>query len=233
MNENLKVKFDAVASQYDNQRRQLIPCFDDFYGIATNLVNCENDAPRILDLGAGTGLFSSFIRRKYPNASLTLIDLSDEMLKEARTRFSNDPSVNYISADYSSYPYTEKYDAIISSLSIHHLSHPAKQALFRVIHEQLKEGGSFVNADQAAGATSYWESYNMTQWKETISQSGLSAEAIAASIDRRKEDISATVQDQLEWLSEAGFVNSECVYKSYSFTVFAAFKQISCNPVNP
>jgi tRNA (cmo5U34)-methyltransferase len=224
MNENVKKQFDAVASQYDHQRRQLIPCFDEFYGIATDFVHCESNAPRILDLGAGTGLFSSLIRRKYPNASLTLIDLSEEMLKEAQSRFGVDPTVSYIAADYSSYPYTEKYDAVISSLSIHHLTHPAKRAMFRTIHQLLKEGGSFVNADQAAGSTPYWDHYYMTKWKESIWQSGLNADAIEASIKRRSFDINATIVDQLDWLNEAGFVNSDCVYKNNSFAVFAAFK---------
>lgn len=227
MNENVKKQFDAVAPEYDRQRRQLIPCFDDFYSIATDLVHCDSDAPRILDLGAGTGLFSSMIRNKYPNANLTLIDLSEEMLKEAHSRFGDDPSVSYIAADYSSYPYTENYDAIISSLSIHHLSHPAKRDLFHTVHQLLKEGGSFVNADQAAGTTAYWDQYYMSQWTTAIRQSGLTTGAIEAAIQRRSVDINATVEDQLRWLSEAGFVHSDCVYKNNGFAVFAAFKRKS------
>ncbi|OMF37798.1 SAM-dependent methyltransferase [Paenibacillus sp. FSL H8-0548] len=224
MSDIVKKQFDDVAPEYDRQRRQLIPCFDDFYGIAADLVNCSSDAPRILDLGAGTGLFSSFIRSKYPNASLTLIDLSEEMLKEAHSRFGQDPAVSYITADYTSYPYTEKYDAIISSLSIHHLTHPAKRALFQTIHGLLLDGGIFVNADQAAGTTVYWDDYYMSKWKEAIWQSGLDAKAIEASIERRKVDINATVQDQLDWLLEAGFEQNDCVYKNNLFAVFAALK---------
>lgn len=224
MSEIVKKHFDDVAPDYDRQRRQLIPCFDDFYGIAASLVSCSSDAPRILDLGAGTGLFSSFIRSKYPNASLTLIDLSEEMLKEARLRFDHDPAVSYIAADYTSYPYTEKYDAIISSLSIHHLPHSAKRALFKTIHELLIDGGIFVNADQAAGTSAYWDDHYMTKWKEAIWQSGLNAKAIEASIERRKVDINATVQDQLDWITEAGFDQSDCVYKNNGFAVFAAHK---------
>lgn len=224
MSDIVKKHFDAVAPQYDRQRRQLIPCFDDFYGIATDMVKCESDSPRILDLGAGTGLFSSFLRSKYPSASLTLIDLSEEMLKGARSRFEQDAAISYITADYSNHSYTEKYDAIISSLSIHHLTHPAKRALFRTIHGLLADGGLFVNADQAAGPSAYWEDYYMDQWKKAIWQSGLPAEAIEASIERRKVDMNATVQDQLDWLREAGFAQSDCVYKNNGFAVFAAHK---------
>ncbi|RCW51790.1 class I SAM-dependent methyltransferase [Paenibacillus prosopidis] len=225
MSDFVKKQFDAVARDYDRQRRQLIPCFDDFYGMAAAWVNCDNDAPHILDLGAGTGLFSSFIRSKYPKATLTLIDLSVEMLKEARRRFGDDQAVNYITADYAAYPFTQQYDAVISSLSIHHLPHPDKKTLFRKVHDLLIEGGTFINVDQAAGTTPFIDNYYMTQWENAIRQSGLAAEAIEASIVRRKIDHNATVHDQLEWLKEAGFSDADCIYKHNGFAVFAALKR--------
>ncbi|MDF2669651.1 MAG: methyltransferase, partial [Paenibacillus sp.] len=129
MSDLIKQQFDAVAKNYDNERRQLIPCFDDFYGTAAHWIKTSRQAPRILDLGAGTGLFSSYARHKFPKAELTLIDFSEEMLKGARVRFANDPLIHYAVADYVDYEYKEQYDAVISSLSIHHLSHDNKRKL--------------------------------------------------------------------------------------------------------
>ncbi|WP_341280371.1 class I SAM-dependent methyltransferase [Paenibacillus sp. FSL H8-0537] len=88
---------------------------------------------RILDLGAGTGLFAAFVRQKYPQAEFTLIDLSEEMMKVARLRFEGSEQVEYISADYTNYNFEHKYDIVISSLSIHHLTHEAKQGLFHKV----------------------------------------------------------------------------------------------------
>ncbi|MGN7412821.1 hypothetical protein [Paenibacillus sp. SAF-068] len=34
---SVKQLFDKVAQNYDVQRKQLIPCFDDFYGMALDL----------------------------------------------------------------------------------------------------------------------------------------------------------------------------------------------------
>lgn len=42
------------------------------------------NAPTILDLGAGTGLYSSLILAKYSKAHITLIDLSEGMLEIAK-----------------------------------------------------------------------------------------------------------------------------------------------------
>lgn len=60
------VLFSRDAGNYDNLRRQLIPCFDDFYGTALKLVQEWQAIPTIdvLDVGAGTGMFSTIVRSK-------------------------------------------------------------------------------------------------------------------------------------------------------------------------
>lgn len=212
--------FDANAREYDRQRRQLIPCFDDFYGMALSLVESGHQPPQILDLGAGTGLFSSMVLLKYPEARLTLMDMSDKMLEEARQRFKDADNVQYISGDYSSYPFTQTYDIVISSLSIHHLAHADKKKLFKTIHQLLNEGGIFINADQVKGHTDQADVYYRQRWLESIRASGLSEEAINASIERRKLDINATAADQMKWMDQAGLTDVDCMYKYLDFAVF-------------
>ncbi|MDD2510850.1 MAG: hypothetical protein PHG94_06980 [Syntrophomonas sp.] len=58
--------FDDIAQSYDGQRKYLIPCFADFYGTAVALaeVDHEEAEPAILDIGAGTGLFSALLLQK-------------------------------------------------------------------------------------------------------------------------------------------------------------------------
>jgi tRNA (cmo5U34)-methyltransferase len=222
----LKEQFDAVAQSYDQQRRQLIPCFDDFYSIAATWVDINKKAPRILDLGAGTGLFSSFVRQKYPEASLTLVDLSEEMLKEARNRFAGDANVQYIAGDFTTYNFNEQYDVVISSLSIHHLSHLDKSSLFHTLYNLLSDDGIFVNADQVSGSSPYFDNRYKEQWEDTIRRSVLSHQVVEAAIERRKLDINASVEDQLKWLKKAGFTEADCVYKYNEFAVFFSHKRL-------
>lgn len=222
--EEIKRLFDAGAIGYDTQRRKLIPCFDEFYGAAVSWASAGKDDPRILDLGAGTGLFAGLLKRKYPRASVTLIDVSERMLEAARARFDGDPLVQYVAADYTEYEFTGVYDLVISALSIHHLPHSDKRSLFRTVHGLLAEGGVFVNADQAAGASPFFDERYRERWLRAIRQSGLAEEEIEASLARRKLDRNASVSDQIEWLREAGFADADCVYKSEDFAVFFARK---------
>lgn len=225
MDISVKELFDANASKYDRERRHLIPCFDDFYGMALSLVESGKTRPRILDLGAGTGLFSSLVLHKYPEAQLTLIDFSEAMLEKARQRFEGMNHVSYIVADYSDYSFESAYDIVISSLSIHHLTHEAKQRLFAEIYRLLPAGGLFVNADQVAGNHPQNDQYYRQRWLEAIHRSGLPKEAIEASVERRKLDINARVGDQIRWMEQAGFQEVDCMYKYFDFAVFFGRKQ--------
>lgn len=226
MNPEVKKQFDEAAKDYDRQRRQLIPRFDDFYGTGADLAEAPHDEPEILDLGAGTGLFSSYLLKKYPMARLTLMDMSETMLETARDRFRHVAHVRYVVEDYSSSPLGGPYDIVISSLSIHHLTHPKKRELFRTVFESLRNGGIFVNADQAQGETPEADALYKTYWERSIQKSGLSPEDIKAAKKRRMLDINATTTEQIRWIREAGFAEADCVYKHYDFAVFFGKKPV-------
>ena len=181
---DIKEKFSAVSEKYDGQRRQLIPCFDDFYGIATAMAETGEKAPRILDLGSGTGLFAAFLLEKYPGAKLVLADLSEQMLGQARQRFAGHEDVEYITADYTEYEFGGDFDMIISALSIHHLSGAQKEALYKKCYDLLKPGGVFVNADQALSSSQEIERMQEKLWKATVNASGLSPEELEKAYER-------------------------------------------------
>ena len=66
---DIKQAFDMGAKDYDSARKQLIPCFDDFYGTALDLIPfSKTDKLKVLDLGAGTGLFTLLASQRLPNA---------------------------------------------------------------------------------------------------------------------------------------------------------------------
>ena len=73
----LQDAFGLTAREYDRARRQLVPCFDDFYRTAVELLPFpRQQAITVLDLGAGTGLLAGFIANAFPAARLTLLDIA-------------------------------------------------------------------------------------------------------------------------------------------------------------
>lgn len=217
--QSIKEKFNENALSYDNQRKKLIPCFDDFYSIPVSILNLKRETPTVLDIGAGTGLFSSFVKEKYPNARMTLIDLSEKMMDVAKERFNHYEDIQYVVSDYTEYEFKQKFDLIISSLSIHHLSDEEKRKLYKTSFSLLADDGIFINADQVLGSTPCIEKLYKDDWKNKIEQSGLSKEEIEAAYDRTNLDQMATLEEQIGWLKESGFVDVDCIYKYFNFVV--------------
>ena len=197
--ENIERLFDQCASNYDSLRKQLIPCFDRFYSSALSIIQTEGNNPiKVLDLGAGTGLMSYFILKRFPAASITLIDLSEAMLSQAKVRLKEFvQQVEIIKANYLGYPFEEDYDLIISSLSIHHLDGREKKQLFKEVYHHLKPNGQFINADQVLGRTAAIDGHYRTNWLQAVQSRGVSDEELVKAFERMKEDKMSTLEEQL------------------------------------
>jgi tRNA (cmo5U34)-methyltransferase len=218
--------FDTAAEDYDRARRRLVPGFDDFYRAAIDLIRFPRESPlKVLDLGAGTGLMAAFIAYSFPNARITMVDISNEMLERARARFElAGERFRFEVSDYGVEPIQEKYDAIVSGLSIHHLSDDQKRSLFDRIHGALNDGGVFVNAEQFRCATPERHRFHHDRWVTRVRELGVDDRDLAAALERMKFDRAATLEDQLEWLREAGFRDIDCAYKNLIFAVYSGLK---------
>ncbi|MBD8348903.1 class I SAM-dependent methyltransferase [Dysgonomonas sp. HGC4] len=212
-------QFNSIAQLYDRQRPSLIPCFSDFYGVAIDNLNLSILSPHILDLGAGTGLFSEFVLQKFPDAKITLVDISEKMLDIARKRFLSNKNISIIQSDFTTFKDEKQYDAVISSLAIHHLEDKAKVELYNTIFTLLKPNGIFINAEQIAGESDYFSRLYDQKWRQKVEASDLSKDEIAASYERIKLDKRTPVSTQIKWLRDSGFKEVDCLYKYYDFAV--------------
>jgi tRNA (cmo5U34)-methyltransferase len=221
----IQEQFDAAAKDYDRQRRLFIPCFDDFYGMAVENLVLTGTEPAILDIGAGTGLLAEMALRKYPSARMELIDISPEMLQIAKLRLQPYPNVTITRSDISSVEISSDwYDAIVSSLAIHHLADEDKVTLYHKIYRGLKNGGIFIHAEQVLASNRHLQEVYQAAWLKKIARSGLPAKALEQGLERVKLDKRTPLEIQLNWLKEIGFVNVDCRYKYYDFAVMKAEK---------
>jgi tRNA (cmo5U34)-methyltransferase len=154
-----------------------------------------------------------------------LVDLSEKMLDIARLRFEGLPNVSIEQADFTTFEMEiSSYDAIVSSLAIHHLTNDNKRLLYNRIYQALKPSGLFVNAEQILADNDFMQSLYHSQWCNKIEHSTLSRQEISASYERIKLDKRATIAAQLNWLKDAGFSQTDCLYKYYYFAVLWAMK---------
>ncbi len=115
-------------------------------GIAEHIIENIKLKPnmRIMDFGAGTGLLSYFIAPYVE--TIVAVDNSPSMLevfKEKADEFQCKTEV--LKLDLSKDELDEKFDGIISSMTIHHLED--SKALFQNFYNMLEENGFIAIAD--------------------------------------------------------------------------------------
>jgi tRNA (cmo5U34)-methyltransferase len=219
--------FNESVVSYDEWVKVALPDYEKIFAVAKELIPFAPDERiDVLDLGAGTGLFSQHVLDKYPHATFALYDVAVDMLNVARERFQGFPDqFQFTVDDYRHLQDLQRFDLVISSLSIHHLPDGDKRDVFRRIYAALRGNGLFINVDQVKGPTAYFQELYWTNWLDKVRERGGTEDRIRESVQRRiAYDRDALLTDQLQWLGEAGCVNVDCVYKNYFVGVFVATK---------
>lgn len=213
--------FDMAATSYDAGRRLLVPGFDAFYGAAIEATGPLPPGARVLDIGAGTGLLAALVSAHWPETSFTLTDLAPGMLAKADERFRSMgvEAPEIIVMDTAEGLPDGPFDAIVSGLSIHHLSDAEKRMTFQRIAARLAPGAAFVNAEQVAGATPDETREFEARWAREIRHLGATEEMIAAAEERMTHDRCAGLDEQLEWMRETGLVGVRTVWQRGRFAV--------------
>jgi SAM-dependent methyltransferase len=170
-------------------------------GESVLLDHVPRGAPRILDLGTGDGRLLALLQAQRPRMLGVGLDFSALMLAAARERFPGDGPMELVEHDLTEpLPVLGRFDAIVSSMAIHHLEHERKRSLYAEIFDLLEPGGTFANFEHVA------------------SPSHRLHVAFYAAIDEPLEhedpsDRLLDVETQLAWLREIGFVDVDCYWK--------------------
>lgn len=221
----IEAQFNAAALEYDAARRTIIPCFDDYYeNAAAFVVRGMTPPARILDLGAGTGLLTTFYFRHFPHAEYVLTDIAESMLSVAKKRFLGMDNISYSCSDYSNFLPAGQFDLVISGLSIHHLENDRKQALFLQIQKILSPDGVFVNHDQFSANTPEMTQKMDDYWEFQLIESGLPHDDLEKWRERRKLDRECSVNEEIAMLKNSGFPSVDCIYCCQKLSVIAAYK---------
>ena len=153
---------------------------------------------RILDLGCGDGRLSALVLAAYPESTAICVDMSPAMLDAVTERFADDDRVTIATHDLEQpLPFAGPFDAVISSLAIHHVDDERKQSLYAEIAALLTPGGVFANLEIVRSPTQALHD----QWRDEM----------GAQDD--PSDRLAPMEPQLAWLRDAGLQDVDCIWK--------------------
>jgi SAM-dependent methyltransferase len=181
-----------------------------------------DDARRVLDLGTGDGRLLALLKRDRPEIAGVGVDFSEVMLDAARKRFAGDERVRLVRHDLAEpLPTLGFFNAVVSSLAIHHLEHERKRSLYSEIADLLEPGGVFANFEHVASPTrrlhrAFFEAIGEPMENEDPS-------------DRLLD-----VDTQLEWLRAIRFDDVDCYWKWREVALLVGVKpQSACDPHAP
>jgi tRNA (cmo5U34)-methyltransferase len=154
------------------------------------------------------------------------VDFSAGLIEKCKERLSAYHGIEYQEEDFRNLDFAPgSFDLIVSSISLHHLTHPEKADLFAKAYGWLDTSGVFTYSDQFAGATADLYAKQMSDWKERSRQLGASDEEWDAWMEHQDaHDYHATLIDQMGWLRDAGFEMVDCTWRYILWTVVQARK---------
>lgn len=220
--------FDNVSELYDQSIEKAIPPYREMFQAI--LGYCFLDAAKplsILELGCGTGNLSLYIQELFPQAELTLVDLSADMLEVASQKLKGDRSrITLLNQGFMALGFPpQSFDLIVSSMALHHLTDQEKPALYTRLFQWLKPNGLFRCGDETLAVPTQAQERNLTQWESWSRQSGATNEDITMwSEHAEKYDHYAPLASHFEWLKQAGFTDVDCYWRKLMWTVFGARK---------
>jgi SAM-dependent methyltransferase len=233
-------RFARMAEEYDRMAPYLLPQYaflQEEMLRQTNLAALAH--PRIVDLGAGSGIFLEKVLERNAQALCWWVDASPDFLTVARRRLERFADrVRFVVSPLEE-PWEQQVDlpvdCIFSMSAIHHLEREAKRSLYQRCFDCLRTGGWFINTDEmkALFADAYLAS--LRHWADHVDASGKTIpgelrdhyerwqghfarwkQRNIENVDRPKtrgDDLHEVFTVQVQWLRDVGFVDADAFVK--------------------
>lgn len=225
----IKEHFEKEAAIFDKLFFKVAPHYEEMLqALVDALPFHKKDKLEIVDLGCGTGNLTQKLVSVYPNAHITCLDMAENMLRLAKAKLKQIPNIDFWLGDIRDFDYRKKYDAILSSLVLHHIEGKDKPRFYRKLYHSLAGGGVFFNIDIFLSSSSYLQKLHMDKWKLFMKANGLPVRKINEMIARHhQEDRPVVFEDELFIMRKAGFKSVDVVLKYYNFAAYGGQKGIA------
>jgi tRNA (cmo5U34)-methyltransferase len=204
--------FDQRAAGYDRHMQESLVDAAAYYHRLAHPIPRTDTPIRILDLGCGTGLEIPAVLDAAPNAHLTCLDLSAEMLNQLQEKYGRHESLTLIRGSYLNTDLgDQKYDLVLSSMTLHHLLADQKSTLYQKVFHALKPGGRYIEGDYMVAPEKMHQLLQAYKNLPEHLQNG-----------SHHIDIPLSPQLQTELLKNAGFINIRCIYEERENLILTA-----------
>lgn len=177
----------------------------------------------ILDLGCGTGLELDEIFRRFPDVSVTGIDLTQAMLDRLEQKY-HGRNIRLICGDYFKVDFgVNAYDAAVSFQTMHHFAPDVKAKLYGKIRKALKPGGVYIECD-------YMVEDQSEEDKLFAEYARLRREMNIPDGEYYHFDTPGTIDNQIVMLKKAGFLSAVMVWRVENTTIIVAKNGCQCIP---
>ncbi len=234
---------ESSSQKFIDYGRYFVPDRERQLKTIVDLVPLLDQPGTIFELCCGEGLLAEALLERFPACTVYGFDGSPEMLQQAQTRLARFGSRfqprSFDLAATSWRQVDQPLHAVVSSLAIHHLDGPQKQALFRDVYRMLAEGGALIIADVMAPADERGRELAANAWDEAVRERARELDGNLdgfAVFERERwnmyrysdpDDIDkpSRLFDQLKWLEQAGFADVDVYWLRAGHAIFGGRKR--------
>lgn len=221
---NVRQHFEKEAFNYDDLVLRIIPYYREQHQVMLNLIDLPRDTSlKVLDLGCGTGVLSHLILQNFQQANVVAFDFAENMLMACQNNLSAYQNrVEFKQGDFAVDDIGSDYDLVVSGLAIHHLDAEAKKKLFKNLFSIMNSGGLLLIREIVKGASEELTQKYEKLWRNFIHDNGEDENYWFGKY--LEEDIPDSVENQTQWLAEAGFIDVACHWRYFNFAIFGGRK---------
>ena len=212
-----------MAARYDWLVERIVPGAYAFFETCMSFI--PNGPLSLLELGSGTGYATEQILCRNPDARVTCLDLSEEMLAAAKAK----PALRGIEIAHGDirddWP-QGRFDVVISTLCLHHLTPAARRRTHQRAFAALTRNGRFINGDIFKPPSRWEEILLRNRWLVRLRSGGLSQRQMDDMIAKRRSNMRHfdTPEEYRASLAAAGFPRVICPWVCETAAVWVAFK---------
>lgn len=219
----------AVANVFDDMVSRSVPFYHEIHRVMLDILDRHyKPGTLIYDLGCSTGTTMSILAQhlKHKNVSLVGCDVSSPMLEKAREKLTRERSfpVELIECRIENL-FMKDCGVVIMNYTLQFIPQELRAGILRKIYQALRPGGVFILTEKIQSEIPIIERLQTDLYYDFKRRNGYSELEISQKREAL-EDILVPLapEKQLKALKEAGFTQSDMIYKWFNFASYIGIK---------